>query len=202
MRTAVQQVRRKWSQKLPAHCESSPSRFRRSTLTLTNVDLNDVQGDKKIVEVLKRMGANLTTKERTLTVHPTERLRGIQLDVNDCIDAIPILAVAATFAEGETTLTNGAIARRKECDRIHAMATELKKMGADIEEKEDGLKIRSSKLKGAHLLPHADHRVAMALAVAALGAEGESRIEGMECIAKSYPAFAEAFQSIGAKVTL
>jgi len=97
-------------------------------------------------------------------------------------------------------ITNAAIARKKECDRIHAIATELKKMGADIEETKDGLIVRRSHLKGAHLESYRDHRIALSLTVAALGAEGESVIDGVECINKTYPTFAEDMQKLGASI--
>lgn len=117
------------------------------------------------------------------------------------IDAITILAVVGCFAEGETHLINGAIARYKECDRIHCIAQELKRMGANIEEKEDGLVIRRSALKGARVFAHQDHRMAMSLAVAALAVEeGETIIEGIECIQKTFPTFCSCFQKLGAQI--
>ena len=96
-------------------------------------------------------------------------------------------------------LTGAATARSKESDRIACIAKELKKMGGDIEEKPDGLLIRSSPLRGAILESHRDHRLGLALSVAALGAEDESTIQGIECAAKTYPNFIEDFCAIGAK---
>jgi 3-phosphoshikimate 1-carboxyvinyltransferase len=172
----------------------------RSQLTLENVDMGDLQGDKKIIDILREMGAQIECDERKkwVTVLKSEELKGTRIDVNDLIDAIPILAVVGCFASGTTEIKNGAIARKKESDRIFAIASELRKMGAQIEEREDGLLIEHSKLRGAALTSHADHRIAMALAVAALAAQGSSQIEGSECIAKSFPSFISAFQMIGA----
>lgn len=174
-----------------------------SELTLDNIDLNDVQGDKAILPILELMGARFTTEGSKLTVKKSSGLKGIRIDVNDLIDALPILAVAGCFASGQTELVNGAIARKKESDRIHGIATELKKMGADIEERPDGLLIRPAKLRGAtHLQTHADHRLCMALSVAALAAEGESTLHGIEYTAKSYPSFFQDFRAIGAQMEL
>ena len=174
-----------------------------SELRITHIDLSDSQGDKKFIDILQKMGAHIIYDATTslLDIKPNQQLQGIEVDINDTIDMITILAVVACFAQGTTTIKNGSIARKKECDRIHAIATELKKMGADIEEKEDGLIIRRSLLQGAFLTSHLDHRIALALSVAALGAKGESKVKGVECIAKSYPHFKKHFQHLGAKIT-
>ena len=172
----------------------------KSSITIENMDQNDIQGDKKVLNFLQQMGANLLFEDKILRVKKTVRLEGKAFDVNDTIDALPILAVMGCFSEGETVLKNGRVARTKESDRIRCMATELKKMGADIEETEDGLKIRRSKLKGAILKSYRDHRIAMSLTIAALGAEGESVIEGVECIAKTYPDFKQHLQKLSAHI--
>jgi 3-phosphoshikimate 1-carboxyvinyltransferase len=173
-----------------------------SELILTNIDMRDCQGDKKLIEVLQQMGANIDidAANRTLTVRKNSRLKGQRIDVNDLIDAMPILSVIGCFAEGTTEITNASIARKKESDRLHAMATELKKMGAMIEEKPDGLTIFHSPLRGATLSSWRDHRIAMSLSIAALGATGETLIEGVECIAKTYPTFGHDFRAIGATI--
>lgn len=169
-----------------------------STLTLNNIDMEDVQGDKKIIDILSKMGANfdIDLSKKTLTVLPSH-LHGTTIDANDIIDAIPILAVVGCFAEGKTEIINAAIARKKESDRLNAIVTELKKMGALIVEKEDGFIVNSSSLHGASLFSHLDHRIAMALIVAALGANGNSYLQSIDCIAKSYPSFVADFQQAG-----
>lgn len=173
-----------------------------SSLTLNNLDLDEVQGDKKMIDVLENMGASLIYNRigKALTVYPTKRLQGVTIDANEIIDAVPVLAVMGCFAEGKTEIINAAIARHKESDRLRAITSELRKMGACIEEHEDRLIITEAPLKGATMSSHSDHRIAMALSVAALGAKGDSRIEGVECIAKSYPGFSVAFQSLGAQM--
>jgi len=102
----------------------------------------------------------------------------------------PPLAVAALFAEGETTIRGASELRVKETDRIRALAVELRKMGARIKERPDGLVIEGgAKLNGACCHSHGDHRMAMALATAALFAESESIIEGAEAVKVSFPNF-------------
>lgn len=173
-----------------------------SELTLANIDMKDCQGDKKLIEVLQKMGANIDIDDakKTLHVRKHSKLRGMRIDVNDFIDAVPILSVISCYAEGTTEIINAGIARKKESDRIHAMATELKKMGAKVQENPDGLTLSHSPLCGAHLDSWRDHRIAMSLCIAALGAQGETMIEGAECVSKTYPGFAHDFRAIGAHV--
>ncbi len=173
-----------------------------SEVTLDNVDLTDVQGDKKLIEILKRMGANFTydAHKHALQVHAGSPLQGCRIDLNEVIDAITLMAVVGCFAEGETVLYNAAIARNKECDRIASIATELKKMGADIEERPDGLVIRKSVLKPATVETYHDHRMVMSLSVAAMATEGATTVLGSACVAKSYPVFAQQMQDLGANI--
>lgn len=172
----------------------------KSRLQLTNLDFNDPQGDKEFIKIIQEMGAQIRWSD-TLEVTGGE-LKAQRIDVNPCIDALPILAVLGCFAKGTTTLFGAAIARLKESDRIAAIVSELKKMGAEIEETADGLIVETSQLRGAELFSHGDHRIALALAVAALGAEGLSEIHGIECIAKTYPQFVADFTRIGAQFEL
>ena len=167
-----------------------------STLTIHPIDMDDVQGDKKIIDTLKKMGAKIEIDGNFLTVYPS-KLKGIEIDINDFIDAITILAVVGTYAEGETVITNASIARKKECDRISAITAELKKMGADISEKKDGLVIRQSSLKGANVESYNDHRMVLSLSCAALAADGITTINKVGCVKKTYPTFCEDFQKIG-----
>jgi 3-phosphoshikimate 1-carboxyvinyltransferase len=127
-------------------------------------------------------------------------LKGTKIDVGRFIDAITLLPVVACFAEGKTEIVGGKIARAKECDRISAIVTELKKMGAKIVEHDDGLTIEPSSLHGAQLESYADHRMAMSLTVAGLAATGETKIHGTEAVAKSFPGFFELFRKAGAKI--
>ena len=108
-------------------------------------------------------------------------------------------AVAAACAEGVSTLRNAPQARIKETDRIACMTAELRKMGIAVEELEDGMVITGGKLKAStDLQSYKDHRIAMALAIAAMAAEGESVIHDADCVAVTYPAFIESFKAAGA----
>jgi 3-phosphoshikimate 1-carboxyvinyltransferase len=115
-------------------------------------------------------------------------------------DALPALSVAACAAEGETRFVNVAQSRIKETDRIAVMKKELSKMGAAVTEHKDGLTIRHSRLKGAKVNGHDDHRVVMALAIAGMIAEGETVIDTAEAAEVTYPTFVEDFRKIGAKI--
>ena len=173
-----------------------------SKLTLKNVDFTDSQGDKKLIECFQKMGAKIeiNLEAKTLNVLQGGTLHGIDVDVNDFIDGLPILATLCCYAKGKSRLYNGAIARHKESDRIHCMAKELSKMGAGIHEMNDGLTIDPASLQGAKLQTYQDHRLVMALTVAAMGAEGESMILNTEPVFKTYPKFAEDFNALGANI--
>ncbi|MCX5781350.1 MAG: 3-phosphoshikimate 1-carboxyvinyltransferase, partial [Elusimicrobia bacterium] len=113
------------------------------------------------------------------------------------IDEIPILALAATQAEGITQISDAGELRVKESDRLKTISSELNKMGANIEEKKDGLIIHGkTKLRGAEVESFGDHRIAMTLAIAGLVAEGETLIKNVECVDTSFPGFFELLQSL------
>ena len=173
-----------------------------SELLIKNIDLTDCQGDKEAITLFQRMGAHfdINAANRTLLVRKGGQLSGIQADINGCIDGITILAAIACYAKGETHLYNAAIAKQKECNRISCIAKELQKMGAQIIETEDGLKIQGSPLKGAAVHSYHDHRMAMSLSVAALGAMGETSVSSIACIAKTYPTFIKDFNQLGAGI--
>ncbi len=174
-----------------------------SKVELSTIDMHDSQGDKEFFQTLQSMGAEVAFNEEkmTLTVCMKEpRLIGKSFDINNYIDAITLLAVLGCYASTPLEIVNAEIARAKECDRISSICTELKKMGAQIEETKAGFITHPSCLKGAKLKSYHDHRMAMSLTVAALNAEGESIIEGIDCIAKSYPSFVDDFIKLGAKL--
>ena len=113
------------------------------------------------------------------------------------IDEIPILAVVACFAHGTTHIRDAAELRVKESDRIATIAEGLRRMGADLDEAPDGMVIRGGRpLHGAEVESHGDHRVAMALAIAGLRAEGTTIIRGVEAVDTSFPGFAERVQTL------
>lgn len=174
-----------------------------SSVTLENLDMEDMQGDKAVLSVLENLGARFAIDgpQKKVLVDAPCTLQGKTIDVNNFIDAVPILAVLGCFTQHEIHLTGAGIARRKESDRLAAITQELKKMGAHITEWEDGLTIIPTKLHGAVVNSHNDHRIAMALAVAGLAAAGETVVKGVECVDKSYPDFFVAMQKLGAKIS-
>jgi 3-phosphoshikimate 1-carboxyvinyltransferase len=160
----------------------------KSKLTLLGLDMNDAQGDKEVVSILGKMGCTVHTENGRLEITGGDLVGG-EFDLNAMPDALPALAVTACYAEGETRLYNVAQARLKETDRIKVMHDELAKMGANVKEMPDGLVIRGSRLKGARIRGHADHRIVMAFAVAGLGAEGETVIDTAESASVTFPGF-------------
>ncbi len=172
---------------------------KKTGVTIEGLYMNDTQGDKRVLEVLKAMGADIRTKGNTITIFPAE-LHGGEFDLNDIPDALPVLAVAGCFAKGTTLLTNVPQARIKETDRIAVMCEELTKCGAAIEELPDGLRIKGSELHTAQLSSHHDHRIVMSLAVAGLGIKGGVQIENAEAMAVTFPDFHLKMQSIGAEI--
>jgi len=170
-----------------------------SEVVVSGMDADDVQGDKLAVEVLKEMGADIETTAEGVVAR-SSTLRGREIDCNDFIDQFMLLAVVGACAEGETVLTNAEVCRHKECDRIAEMYQALRTMGADVEERRDGLVIRKSRLRGAYLDSRADHRMVMTLSVAGAVAEGTTTITDIECIKKTFPTFVEQMSAIGCEM--
>jgi 3-phosphoshikimate 1-carboxyvinyltransferase len=162
---------------------------------LLGLDPGDPQGDKAIFSILSQMGCdvawNREGSEWRLTVSRMGPLKGGVFDLNATPDLLPAAAVLGAYAKGETALINVAHARIKETDRIAVMAGELRKLGAAVTERTDGLVIRGGVLRGGKVDGHGDHRVVMAMAAAALGAAGPVEISGAESAAVTYPAFPE-----------
>ena len=145
------------------------------------------------MQVLRRMGAQVTSDGHQLRARYSS-LRATTVEGSEIpsLDEAPILAVAAAFAEGTTEFRGAAELRVKESDRIVAMAEGLRRLGVVVETRADGMVVHGpSRLVGTRVDSHGDHRVAMALAVAGLAAEGETTIEGWEAVGISYPGFAD-----------
>ncbi|MBN1699070.1 MAG: 3-phosphoshikimate 1-carboxyvinyltransferase [Spirochaetales bacterium] len=159
-----------------------------SKLTLLGLDMDDSQGDKQVVEILQQMGCRVSRHEKSLVIEGGA-LKGGEFDLNSIPDSLPALSVTACFAEGTTRLYNVEQARLKETDRISVMYGELKKMGASVEERPDGLIIQKSPLKGASVCGHSDHRIVMALTIAGLGAEGKTTVDTTESVGITFPDF-------------
>jgi 3-phosphoshikimate 1-carboxyvinyltransferase len=119
-------------------------------------------------------------------------------EIPNVIDELPILAVAGALAEGTTIIKDAQELRHKETDRLAAVIHHLKAMGADVVEQDDGMEIRGGKpLHAATLESFHDHRIAMAFAIAGLFASGETVIQGVECVATSYPGFDQHLAKLG-----
>ena len=170
-----------------------------SEVRISGLDMEDSQGDKDVVNILREMGADITVEGDTVIAR-NSKITGRTIDCNDFIDQLPLLAVVGAMAEGETTLTNAAICRGKECDRITATQEALSAMGADIEERPDGLVIRQSRLRGADLPSSHDHRMVMTLAVAGLVAEGRTVIDNADCVKKTFSHFPKQMNGLGGEM--
>lgn len=168
---------------------------------LENLDITDPQGDKEVFKYLEAMGSEVSYEADKIVIKGSS-LNGIEIDMNSTPDALPAMAVAACFAEGETRLVNVPQARLKETDRIYVICTELKKMGADIEELPDGLIIRQSKLTGCEVNGHHDHRIVMALAVAGLMSTGTTTIDTAEAMNVTFPEFKDYIKNCGGSIEL
>lgn len=164
-------------------------------VTVTNVPVLSLQGDIGLVPLLARMGCEVTQAGQGITVERRGDLEGLSVDMGDMPDVVPTLAVVAAFAQGRTEITNIAHLRIKECDRLHAVVTELRRMGARIEEQEAAMIIHGDggrSLRGVEIETYRDHRMAMSFAVAGLKVPGV-RITGEDCVAKSFPDFWDRF---------
>ena len=171
-----------------------------SDITIKNVGINPTRTG--IITVLENMGANITLlNERTVSgekvadinVKYTPSLKSTTVEgdiIPKLIDEIPVIAVAACFAEGTTVIKDAQELKVKESNRIKTVVNELKKFGADIEETDDGMIIKGKcSLKGAVCDSHNDHRIAMSMAVAGIMAEGSTTIKDSQCVDISFPTF-------------
>jgi 3-phosphoshikimate 1-carboxyvinyltransferase len=155
-----------------------------------------IQGDVRFTEVLERMGAKVAMGDDWIESSTRGRVAAFDLDLNHIPDAAMTAAVLALFAEGASTLRNIASWRVKETDRIAAMATELRKLGAQVQEGSDFLKISPGKIKpGVAIDTYDDHRMAMSFALVALGGV-PVRINDPQCVAKTFPGFFDSWKKI------
>ena len=173
-----------------------------STIRVEGLDMTDPQGDKAVVGILEKMGCTVRV-DATGPVHAVElsggELTGGDIDINATPDALPALSVVACFADGDTRLMNVPQAREKETDRIAVMCEELGNLGAEIQELGDGLIIHGDPeraLKSTRVDGRSDHRIVMALAIAALRASGPIEIETAESVSVTFPKFFDLLESV------
>ncbi len=157
------------------------------SITVLGLPTKSLQGDVRFVDALERMGCRIERTDGALTVHGGP-LHGIDIDMNDISDTVMTLGAVACFAEGPTTIRNVAHIRHKETDRLTALATELRRVGAHVDEFADGLTITPGPLHGAVVQTYNDHRMAMSLALIGLKIPGIV-IDDPACVAKTYPHF-------------
>ena len=170
------------------------------SITLTGLDTHSRQGDKAIIEVLRSMGGLIRETEGGGLVASSSKLHGVRIDATQIPDLVPILAVAASVAEGETVIYGASRLRLKESDRLRTVSDMISALGGDITETSDGLIIRGvASLRGGVVDAAGDHRIAMSGAVAALVCDEAVTITGAECVAKSYPSFWEEFERISVR---
>jgi 3-phosphoshikimate 1-carboxyvinyltransferase len=196
--------------------------FSREGITVANLSAATLQGDRIILDFLRRMGAMVRVTRDTVTVSEG-RLRAINADLSDCIDLLPTVAVLAALADGKSTLVGIERARIKESNRVAAVREGLQKLGVEVNEEINrltilGLKtpkkveegkeeeaaentskneiVASTGPESVLIDSHDDHRIAMAFSVFG-AAEGRVVIDGAECVAKTFPDFWEAFESMG-----
>ena len=163
-------------------------------VTVRGLTKKALQGDVNFCDCLVRMGCALIEKPDSLTIIG-QPLTGIDIDMNSISDTVQTLAAVALFAEGPTTIRGVAHNRHKETDRIGDLAHELRKVGAEVEEMEDGLKITPGPLTGCELETYNDHRMAMSLALIGLRQPGIV-ILNPECTAKTYPEFFQDLEQL------
>lgn len=161
------------------------------------VGKNSIQGDVRFVETLQQMGAHITMGDSWIEVSGTGKLNALDVDLNHIPDAAMTIAVAALFADGTTTIRNVASWRVKETDRLSAMATELRKVGATVEEGADYLRITPPQqlLADAVIDTYDDHRMAMCFSLVALGGVA-IRINDPKCVGKTFPDYFQVLQQI------
>ena len=168
-------------------------------VTVKGVSQSSSQRDKDICDLVKDFGADISWGEDFVKVRKSS-LHGIKIDARQIPDIVPVLAVTAAYAQGETVIYNAERLRIKESDRLQAISQAVKACGGDIEETEDGLIIRGVKaLKGGKTLGCNDHRIVMSMATAAVGSEKEIYVTDPMSINKSYPDFFKDYNSLGGK---
>lgn len=165
-------------------------------VTVQNLNHPSKQGDARFLDVLQKMGCTVIKDVSGIAVVGSPKLSGITIDMNEIPDMVPTLAVIALFAKGKTKIENVAHLRFKESDRLYALATEMRKLGAEVTEFDDGLEIvPKGKYIGVEIETYNDHRIAMSFAIAGLKIPG-IKIFNPVCVKKSFPNFWDEFEKI------
>jgi 3-phosphoshikimate 1-carboxyvinyltransferase len=166
-------------------------------LAVAGLRPDSLQGDRAILDILSRMGAQIHWEGDAVTVS-ARKLRGVDVDMGSCPDLVPTVSVAASFAEGDTRIRNVAHLRIKESDRLMAVSTQLRRVGIATELFEDGIAIRPGTLpsgRAAKLSTFGDHRIAMSMSLLELGGV-RVELDDPACVAKSFPLFWEKWETV------
>ena len=168
-------------------------------LTVDNLALNSIQGDKKILDILLQFGAKIENKGNSAHISKGN-LKGIKVDASDIPDLVPIICVLACCANGKTVIKNAGRLRIKESDRIKSVVEMITSLGGNAKETDDGIVIEGSKLSGGVVNSYNDHRIAMSATIASLVCENQVEIIDAQSVEKSYPSFYNDFIKLGGKV--
>ena len=169
---------------------------------VSGLDMDSTQGDKEIIQVLERFGAKAEVRDGKIVCNKGE-LIGCEVDAQNIPDLVPIIAVLAAFSKGTTVIKNAQRLRFKESDRIESVVYNLKRIGAEVDETDDGMIIKGGcKLHHAKLKGFNDHRIVMAFSIAALFLDGETEVDDALSINKSYPQFFEDYNRLGGKANV
>ena len=164
-------------------------------VTIQHLHLDSIQGDVRFVQILEQMGCQVTVSDAGITVTGPRQLKGIDVDMKAISDTSLTLAAIAPFADSKVTIRNIEHTRWQETDRIHAMVTELRKLGIPVVEHQDGLEISPAPITPAAIDTYQDHRVAMAFSLIGLKARG-IRINDPECVSKTFPNYFEVLEEL------
>lgn len=164
-------------------------------LRVRNLGANSAQGDARFVDVLEQMGCDVTRGEAFIEVRGPASLRGVDVDMNGISDTVQTLAAIAPLATGPVVIRNVGHIRHKETDRIAALVTELRRLGVEVDEHQDGLVVRPSAVQPARVQTYDDHRMAMSFAILGCAVPGIV-IEDPACVAKTFPDFFDRLGSV------
>ena len=171
-----------------------------SEVLCRGLDMDSMQGDKSVIDIIGEMGGKIVVSANTVRALPSDT-RGTVIDASQCPDLVPILAVLGAVSEGRTEIVNAERLRYKESDRLKAISSELAKLGACIKEMQAGLVIDGREsLRGGKVDSWNDHRIAMALAIAATKCKEPVIISNASCVNKSYPDFWEHYKVLGGRI--
>ncbi len=171
-----------------------------SFVVCKGLNQSSMQGDKEIVDIIRRMGGKIVVEEEGIAALPS-KLHGCTIDASQTPDLVPIMAVLGALAEGETVINNATRLRIKESDRLTAITEQLNALGATVIEKTDGLIIEGIEtLSGGTANSCNDHRIAMSVAIASTCCNEEVVVNESDCVNKSYPHFWSDFEMLGGRV--